>query len=571
MLDAQSNSPADALRIAASNDGSHFVVVWSQLVSQTADGKSYHYAAALLDTDLHFLSPNIDLGTIQAASAAFALIPRGNGFAVIARSSDSRVFAWTLDASAQVTGERTLATGIGPYATIDAAANGDQVSIITGTTELEWSAADVVTMGAFSGRIVLGVADSLIAIWDPTGIAVYSLASPSSPAFRVEVRQPHSVSAAVMVQVTSGTYTAFTTDDGFGQSDLFGALNSGPIDIVASSTSLQTAPAIASDADGESLVVWREYSTRSRLWQLLARMVDRAGVPQGEVTTIWTQAPYFGGDIFGMLRVTSDGTRFLVTYGMNTIRGQFVSSGGTLIGTSFVITQSAFTFLSYLGWHDATWNGQRYLVTWVEGSAGRFITDQHVVGAFVGNDGSVGSPFRIGDAASYSQASSPAGDTLLTAFAPNGFKSFIARADGGVAGPFFAVPPDAIPSAMVWNGSAFVTAGSTGGWLQTSVIQADGSITVLPRSDFKMWTAAATLDAGGVLITGDTLEGVAMLQLDANAHPMGGPVLIAPGAKSFPANSRSPVVTYTRAGDRNITRVFVQRPASIIRHRAAVH
>jgi hypothetical protein len=570
MLDAYVGSSFSTLRIAASNDGSRFVVVWSQVEFQSGEVMTYRHTAALLDRDLRVLATNIDLGTIPAASSAFALVPRGNGFAVIARSSDARIFAWTLDANAHLTGERTLATGIPAYS-IDAAVSADQVWIITAGIELQWSPGDVVSTGPLSGRELLSIGDSAVATMEGGGIALYDLSSPSSRTAMIEVRPPHSVQDAAIVRVTNGTYTVFLTDDGLGQTDVFGALNSGPIDIVAGSPAFQMAQAIASDAGGESLVVWREYSTRGRVWQLLARIVDRAGVPIGEVTSISSQDPDSGNEIYaGRPDVTSDGTRFLVTYGLNTIRGQFVSSGGALIGAPFVITRTAFTWFSYAGRHVSTWNRQRYLVTWVEGTAGRFITNAWIAGAFVGNDGSIGSPFRItGDqASSYSQASSPAGDTLLTAFDANGFESYIVHADGATGGPFFAVASNASTPVAAWSGTAFVAAWSVGGRLQTGVIHPDGSTTVLPRFDFAMSPTAATLNAGGVLVTGVTADGIAVLQLDATGHPVGGPLVVAQGAAS-PAASETGVLTYTRADERNITRVFVQRPASIIRHRAA--
>jgi len=377
----------------------------------------------------------------------------------------------------------------------------------------------------------------------------------------IEVRPPHSVQEAAVIRVTNGIYTAFTTDDGFGQTDLFGALNSGPIDTVAGSPSLQSTPAIASDAAGESLVVWREYSTRARVWQVLARMVDRAGKPVGEVTTIASNDQ-------SEPRVTTDGTGFLVTYGAGTIRGQFVSNEGALIGDPFVITQSAFTWLFYSGWQDATLNGQHYLVTWVEGVCGRFVTDEHVVGAFVGNDGEVGPSFRIttGQASSASQASSPAGDTLLTAYDISGFASYIVHADGAIGGPYFAVAPGVPLPVVAWGGSAFVAA-----WPgRAGVIQPDGGTTVLPPSGFAMSPSSATSNARGVMVTGVTQEGIAVLQLDPTGHPMGGPVVVARGAESSAA-SEAGVLVYTHADDRHITRLFVQRPASSIRHHAVAH
>jgi hypothetical protein len=561
-LDAFLGSSSATLRIAASNDGSRFLVVWSDAA----------YKAALLDRNLNVLGTNIDLGTGTAFPSAFALVPRGDGFALIARSDDAKIFARTVDANADVTGELTLATDIPGYSSIDAAASGDPISIITGPIEIEWAAAGIVVNRAFSGNELLSVTESAVASTDSRGISVYDLSSPSSRTATIEVRPPHSAFAAAIVRITNGTYTAFITDDGFEQTDLFGALNSGPIDIVAGSPSYQMAPTIASDAAGESLVVWREYSTRSRVWQLLGRIVDRAGVPIGAVTVLSSQNPYTAYDLTSNPHVTSDGTRFLVTYGLNTIRGQFVSSGGALIGEPFVITQTAFTFLDYSGEHDATWDGQHYLVTWVEGAGGRFVREQHVVGAFVGNDGVVGSPFRItsGEAAYYSQASSPAGDTLLTTFAANGFASYIVHSDGAIdaliGGPYFAVAPGATVPVVAWGGSAFVAAWSDG----TGVIQPDGSTTVRPPSGLAMSPRSAMSNASGVMVTGVTQEGVAVLQLDPASQPIGGPVIVARGAAS-PAASETGVLVYTRADDRDITRIFVQRPASIIRHRAATH
>ena len=553
MLDAFLGS-SPTLRIAASNDGSRFLVVWSQP----------RYTAALLDRDLQLLATNIDLGTVPAISSSFALVPRGSGFAVIAHSSDAMI-AWTLDANAHLTGERTLAAGIPDNSSIDAAASADQVWILIGRSVLQWAPTDVVSTGLFSGKTVIAISDSAVATQESDGIAVYDLSSPSSRLASIEVRAPHFVQEAAVIRVANNVYTAFTTDDGLGQTDLFGALNSGPIDIVAGSPSYQTEPAIASDAAGESLVVWREYSTRARVWQVLARMVDRAGEPAGEVTTVARETPYSGDTLaFGMPHVCSDGTRFLVTWGPLTIRGQFVSNAGALIGAPFVIANDAFAWLSFPGRHDATWNGQRYLVTWLEGTGSRFSVVSWIAGAFVSDDGSVTPEFRVAnDTEGYSQTRSPGGDTLVVSYDKNGFQSHIVHADGAIGGPYVAVAPGASIPVAAWSGSAFVAAWTANGKLQSGVIHTDGSTTVLPSADFPM----SPFQIAGNTIAGLTQGGVAILQLDQTGHQMGGPVVVAPGAAS-PVVSEAGVLAYTRAGDRDITRVFVQRPASILRHRA---
>ncbi len=548
-------SGGSSLRIAVSNDGSRFLVAWFQ----------GGFKGALLDGSLHVLATDVDLGAFASDYPFFALVPHGNGFALIARSSDAGIVARTLDANANVTGDQTLATDIPAYASINAAASGDDVSIITGPILIEWSTAGISISRGFSGSDLLGVGASAVVSRGSSGLSVYDLSSPFSPPATVEVRLPHEALEAAVIRLTDGIYTAFTTVDGFGQTDLFGALNSGPIDIIAGSPSYQTAPAIASDAAGESLVVWREYSTRARVWQLLARIVDGSGVPTGAVTTIASNVPPERWSLsISTPHVASDGARFLVTWGVNTIQGQFVAGTGKSIGDPFVITESALTYLNYLGANDVTWNGQRYLVTWVEGIAARLVTDAHAVGAFVGNDGNVGTSFRITDqTAYYAQASSPGGDTLLASFTGDGFASYILHSDGTIVGPYLAVAPGASVPVVAWSGSAFIAAWSAGGKLQTGLIQTDGSTTVLPLTDF---TLSPTRMSGN-LVMGLTADGIAEVQLDPAGHPMGGPVLVAPGAAS-PTVSEAGVIAYTRAGDRDITRIFVQRPASVIRHRA---
>jgi hypothetical protein len=81
----------------------------------------------------------------------------------------------------------------------------------------------------------------------------------------------------------------------------------------------------------------------------------------------------------------------------------------------------------------------------------------------------------------------------------------------------------------------------------------------------------AIRNGSGALVAGLTNDGVAIVQLDASGHPLGGPLLVALGAAN-PTISEAAVLAYTRAeNDRDIFRVFVQRPRPVVRSRAAAH
>lgn len=150
---------------------------------------------------------------------------------------------------------------------------------------------------------------------------------------------------------------------------------------VTLSTASQTLPHAAQNDDGITLVVWLEGGQT-----IMARRIAPGGEPLGAPFVVATSAGATALD------VATTGRSFLVIYGTQDIRGQYVAPEGTLRGTSFAIGSA----IGAIRDTSVNWNGLKYLVTWRDTYTYGQASFTEYTGHFVeGTGGIVGDRFLI--------------------------------------------------------------------------------------------------------------------------------------------------------------------------------
>lgn len=178
--------------------------------------------------------------------------------------------------------------------------------------------------------------------------------------------------------------------------------------------------------------------------------------------------------------VASDGSSFLVTWGSSRLQALRVSSAGAPLDAE------PLEIAALPGAHvprHVTWDGERYLVTWLRGrrtnsGLGGILLLQ-VAGAFVDADGTVGSEFPISQAEDmntrhFAAAAGP--DATLAVWNDSGgIKGAFVRRSGAVSGPIHLAPRGYLPR-VTSTGSSFLVLWFDQQALFRAVVEPDGDV-----------------------------------------------------------------------------------------------